>query len=134
MSIIVPPELTNIIAKANHATMQKAAADVVKASIPGAARPPRYGSLVGQTRTKTADGFEAKMTGELAKGAEFGGRRRPKVTYLSRRGATSFSVRRRTTMQFLPHNSRGYALTPATRHSMAGIRHRIIAAVVRAVT
>jgi len=133
MSIIVPPELLNIIAKADHATMQKAAANVVQASMPGAARPPRYGSLTGQGRRKTADGFEATMTGQLARGAEYGGRRRKKVAYMTRRGSSSFSVFRRTTQQFLPYNSRGYAITPATRRSMAGIRNRIVEAVVRAV-
>lgn len=129
MSIVVPPELLNIVKRANHATMQRAAAKVVQASIPGAARLPRYSKITTQTRTRLADGFQASLSGEVAKGAEFGGRRRPKVTYL-RRGR---AVRRRTTMQFLPHNSRGYALTPATRRSMSGIRHRIVAAVVRAV-
>jgi hypothetical protein len=90
--------------------------------------------LVGQQQRRTSDGFTAGLTGEMAMGAEFGGRRRPPRTYMTHRGGTSFSVRRRTTQQFLPHNSRGYALTPGMRRSMAGIRQRIVDAVIRAVT
>jgi hypothetical protein len=135
MSIIVPPEIQRIIAaSANSAAIQRAAAHVVQGSAPGPALPPKFASLVGQQDARTADGFTAGLTGELAMGAEFGGRRRPAKTYMTHRKGTTFSVRRRTTMQFLPHNTRGYALTPAMRRSMAGIRQRIVDAVVRAVT
>lgn len=126
--IIVPPEINRMIANANGAAMKRAATHAVQGSAPGSFRPPKFGSLVGQTKAKTATGFTAGLTGELAMGAEYGGRRRPKVTYL-RRGR---AVTRRTTMQFLPHNPRGYALTPALRSSMGGIRQRIVDAVVKA--
>jgi hypothetical protein len=131
MSITVPPELAKVIASsASGGAIQRAAAQVVKASAPGAVHPPRFSSLVGQQQRRTADGFTAGLTGEMAMGAEFGGRRRPPVTYL-RKG---YAVRRRTTQQFLPHNARGYSLTPAMRRSMAGIRQRIVDAVIQAVT
>ena len=131
MSIIVPPELQKIIAASSSGgAIQRAAAQVVKSSAPGAVSLPRFGSLVGQQQRRTADGFTAGLTGELAMGAEFGGRRRPPVTYLR----NGYAVRRRTTQQFLPHNARGYGLTPAMRRSMAGIRQRIVDAVIKAVT
>ena len=135
MSITVPPELAKVIAASSSGgAIQRAAAQVVKSSAPGAVHPPRFSSLVGQQQRKTADGFTAGLTGEMAMGAEFGGRRRPPVTYITHRKGTTFSVRRRTTQQFLPHNARGYALTPAMRRSMAGIRQRIVDAVIKAVT
>jgi hypothetical protein len=129
VSIIVPPELLKL-ARVDGRAMHQAAVKVVQASDPGNPRPPKFASLVGNKTVRLGDGFTAGLTGELAMGAEYGGRRKPPVTYL-RKGR---AVRRRTTQQFLPANARGYALTPALRRSMHGIRRRIVEAVSRVAT
>jgi hypothetical protein len=129
MSIIVPPGLTRLT-RVDGRSMQRAAVRAVQASMPGRKLPPKFSSLVAQNIATVSAGFTASTSGLLAMGAEFGGRRRPPVTYL-RKGR---AVRRRTTMQFLPFNPRGYALTPATRASMEGIRQRIVDAVMGAAT
>lgn len=136
MSIIIPPELDRMMRSLSDRTrVQRDVGRVVADSRPAARKPPRYGSLVSTAVTADPSGFEAKSSGELAAGAEFGGRRRPPQTYLTRsRKGKTYAVRRRTTMQFLPHNSRGYALVPAMRSSMGGIRARITEAIVKAVT
>lgn len=131
MPIIVPPELQRL-AYVRGAPMQAAAARVVQESGrgAGAARPPKFASLVSTRYRGTIGGFQIESTGEVAAGAEYGGQRRPKRTYL-RKGR---SVRRRTTMQFLPFNPKGYGITPALKSGMGGIRQRIVDAVTEAAT
>lgn len=135
MSIIVPPELDKIIGRLGRPTaVRRSVETVVANSRPAPRKPPRYGSLVSTTSVPGAGGFTATTSGVVAAGAEFGGRRRPKKTYVTHRKGTTYTVRRRTTMQFLPHNARGYALVPAMRSSMAGIRDRILLAVAAVVS
>lgn len=135
MSIIVPPEIDKIIARLSRgAELQRVVGRTVADSKPAPRKPPRYGTLTSTTATSDAKGFTARTSGIVAAGAEFGGRRRPKRTYMTHRKGTSYSVRRRTTMQFLPFNPRGYALVPAMRVSMAGIRQRISDAVAKVVS
>ena len=131
MPIIVPPELKRL-GLVRTGPIHKAAVDVVKDSGQGAggARPPKFGSLVSTRYRGTVNGFQIESTGEVAAGAEYGGRRRPPRTYL-RKGR---SVRRRTTMQFLPFNPKGYGITPALKAGMSGIRQRIVDAVGEAAT
>lgn len=130
--VIVPPELRRLGVGASAAALQRAAVDVVQHSgqPAGGARPPKFGSLVSTRYRGTSNGFQIESTGEVAAGAEYGGQRRPKRTYL-RKGR---SVRRRTTMQFLPFNPKGYGITPALKAGMSGIRQRIADAVGEAAT
>lgn len=131
MPIIVPPELTRL-GLVHASALQRAAVGVVQDSGQGAgsARPPKFGSLVSTRYRGTVNGFQIESTGEVAAGAEYGGQRRPPRTYL-RKGR---SVRRRTTMQFLPFNPKGYGITPALKAGMTGIRQRIADAVGKAAT
>jgi len=131
MPIIVPPGLTRM-ATVRPGPIQKAAVDVVKDSgrPAGAARPPKFASLVNTRYRATSNGFQVSSSGDVAAGAEYGGRRRPPRTYL-RNGR---AVRRRTTMQFLPFNPKGYSVTPALKAGMSGIRQRIVDAVGQAAT
>lgn len=135
VDLVVPPELDRLVRKlSNTAGVEKAVGKVIAESKPAAAKPPRYGSLVNTTVRAMPTGFVASSSGVVAKGAEFGGRRKPRKPYATHRRGTVYIVRRRTTMQFLPSNPRGYAITPAMRHSMAGIRQRILDAVFDEVT
>lgn len=138
-SITVPPELAKLARGfGNSAAIERRVGKTVADSgrAVAGARPPRYASKISNRVVLTRDGFTATSSGELAAGAEFGGRRRRKQTYATRspRG-TVYAVTRRTTQQFLPWTgSRGYALMPAMRRGMSGIRQRILDAVRQAVT
>lgn len=67
----------------------------------------------------------------LLKGAEYGGRKRPKKTYVTQRRRGSrptrpYIISRRTTQQFLPHlGNRGYWFWPTARKDMKGINKRV---------
>lgn len=145
MSIVVPPGLVRL-AKVDKAQLQPAAAKAVKTAVPPGAGGQARGRMAGFGRvqakaaggisyTGLADGFRLGGSGELLPGSEYGGQRRPKRTYIiHRRGAVPYSVRRRTTMQFLPYLGKtGYAITPTLRERMSGIRQKIIDAVMEAV-
>jgi hypothetical protein len=72
---------------------------------------------------KIGDGIDANggrggnLGAVLFAGAEFGGRKSKKVVYMSRSPlGRAYSIRRRTTMQFLPHLGReGYFFWPTMR-------------------
>lgn len=133
MSIIVPPELRRL-ARIDTAAVRKAAVQTVQASAPDARKPPKFGGITAVSVRRTANGWVVTEGGVVAHGAEFGGRRRPKRTYVTHRKGSTYTVRRRTTMQFLPWaGTHGYAIMPAMRSSMRGIRKRILEAVARAV-
>lgn len=67
-----------------------------------------------------AGGQGSGLGATLFDGAEYGGRKSKKVTYATRsRRGKAYVVRRRTTMQFLPHLGReGYFFWPAVRDGM----------------
>lgn len=134
--LIVPPELDRMIRRfGNGRIVQQAVGQVVADSAPGPTGPPRFASLVNTTVRPTAAGFSVTSSGVVAKGAEFGGRRGPKRSYVTSRKGTAYLVRRRTTMQFLPWvGNRGYAIVPSMRRSLRGIRKRILTAITEAVT
>jgi hypothetical protein len=145
MSIIVPPGLVKL-AKVDKAQLQKAASQALKTAVPGSASGEAKGRLArfGPVQAKAArgisyrglsDGFSLGGAGVLLPGSEYGGRRRPKRTYvISRRGARPYAVRRRTTMQFQHYAGRtGYGITPTLRNRMSGIRQKMINAVMEAV-
>lgn len=75
---------------------------------------------------RVTDGLEisggrgAGLDAVLFSGGEYGGRKSKRVVYATRsRLGTPYIVRRRTTMQFLPHLGReGYFFWPAVRDSM----------------
>lgn len=128
--LIVPPELDRLIRKcANPGDLNRVVGKTIADSKPAARKPPRYGGLVSTVVRPLSAGFVASSSGVVATGAEFGGRRGPRKPYATQRRGTAYIVRRRTTMQFLPWNPRGYALVPAMRSSMAGIRQRIVDAI-----
>jgi hypothetical protein len=145
MSIIVPPGLVKL-AQVNKRQLQIAAVKSLTTAVPASAGTSARARLSGlgsvQRRAaggvsyrKLADGFALGGNGVLLPGSEYGGRRRPKRAYvIHRRGARPYTVRRRTTMQFLPHVGRaGYAITPTLRTRMSGVRQKIINAVMEAV-
>lgn len=134
--LIVPPELDRMIKRfGDRRLVQDRVGQVVAESSPAPAGPPRFASLVDTTVRASAVGFTVTSSGPVAKGAEFGGRRGPKMSYATHRKGTAYLVRRRTTMQFLPFvGTRGYAIVPAMRRSLKGIRQRIFDAIREAVT
>jgi hypothetical protein len=144
MTITIPPGLVSL-AKVDKPKLQKAATQALKTAVPAGASGEARGRMSGYGRVQAkasrgisyrglSDGFSLGGAGVLLPGSEYGGRRRPKRTYvISRKGARPYSVRRRTTMQFQPHlGRRGYAITPTLRHRMAGIRQKMINAVMEA--
>lgn len=99
------------------------------AGLPGAASK----SAATLSVVRLRDGAQVRAGGggglgsELLYGTEFGGRRRPRRAYVTRsRRGTPYIVRRRTTMQFLPHlGRRGYWYWPSVRRDLKGVRKRI---------
>lgn len=107
-------------------TLHKAAAPI-RADMSSAAFTRIQHKAMGSVKVgKISDGFEATggrgagLGATLFAGAEFGGRKSKKVTYVARsRLGRTYSVRRRTTMQFLPHlGKEGYFFWPTIREWM----------------
>jgi hypothetical protein len=137
--LIIPPELARMVSKMSSTRdldvrVGKVMTDTGHAI--GHPRPPRYGSLVSTRVQVNRVGFAVSSSGEVAMGAEYGGRSGRYRSYATRsRRGTPYLVRRRTTMQFLPNlGTRGYAIMPAMRRSMSGIHARLLTAVEEAVT
>jgi hypothetical protein len=97
----------------------------------------RYGKVPAKAAATarvegTAGGLQVRVGGgsglgsTLLYGAEYGGRKRPRRPYATRRGDTAYIVRRRATMQFLPHlGSRGYWFWQSARQDLKGINSRV---------
>lgn len=85
----------------------------------------RYSPVKGGGRVSAGGGGGLAST--LLKGAEFGGRRKPKRAYAYRSPlGTVYIARRRATRQFLPYlGTRGYWFYPTVRKDMRGIRGRL---------
>jgi len=75
----------------------------------------------------TVSAGDSGLSGLLLHGGEFGGRKRPKVSYATRsRSGTAYFVFRRTTQQFKPHlGNRGYWFWPTVRADLKGVNGRV---------
>lgn len=83
-----------------------------------------------------ADGVEMSAGGtEFLLGAEFGGRRAPKRSYVNRsKRGLAYVTKRRTTMQFHPWaGHQGYWFTPAWKAALQGVRTKLLTALTREV-
>lgn len=88
------------------------------------------GPTVAVSTTSTGMAVSVGLSGlaaALSKGAEYGGRRRGKRSYVTRsRKGTAYVIRRRTTQQFKPFlGTRGYFFWPVARTDLKGINARV---------
>jgi hypothetical protein len=88
------------------------------------------GPTVAVSTTSTGMAVTVGLSGlaaVLSKGAEYGGRRRGKRSYVTRsRKGHGYLVRRRTTQQFKPFlGTRGYFFWPTARTDLKGINQRV---------
>lgn len=128
---------------ASSGVLQKACRDALKEALPPSVigtmqgRASGYGRMQGKAAgglgyQTLPDGVGITLSGPFAKGAEFGGRMRPKKSYVyTSRAGRRYAVRRRATQQFLPHlGIQGYWMWPTIEDKLQGIRKKLIKAMI----